>query len=222
MSAQKAKIILTLDEAMRRDLLFFNNPVLIQGLALTPVIAAAVSLRNGFILSIAAFILIIPTRLIGDLLIGHVAKNLRTMLYAIVSAVCYIPALYVLGLLFKTDVAGPGIYLPMLIVDGVVLSRSEIPAREGVLRALRNGFFTALGTSFVLILVGTVRELLAKGTVVIGKASSNAAAASGGGVLSIASTVAGGLILVALLSALVQWSGTAFKRARMGGIKTDE
>ena len=209
---KKAKATLTLDEAMRYNLILFNNPVLIQGLALTPVVAAAISLQVACILSFMAFVLIIPTRVAGDLLIGYVAKNLRPMVYALISSLCFIPALMLAELIFGQAVRGPENYLILLVADGIVLSRSEIPAREGIGKALANGFLTSLGFSVVLCLVGSLRELLSSGKI-WGYSLFEVVH------IPVASSVAGGLIIVALLSALLQWLGTLYKRLISGGIK---
>ena len=215
MKTERAKITLTLDEAMRRNLFFFSNPVLIQGLALTPVAAAAVSLKVAVMLSVVAFVLIIPTRLLGDLLIGLVAKNLRPLVYAVISAGCFIPALMLVSFLFGTDARGPENYLALLVVDGIVLSRSEIQVREGFGKALKNGFLTAFGFSMVLVLVGSLREILADGKIY-------GYTLTGRGAFPIASTIAGGFIVVALLSALLQWAGAVYKRAAIGGAKLED
>lgn len=215
MKREKAHITLTLDEAMRHDLILFNNPVLIQGLALTPVLAAAHTLKVALALCLTAFILIIPTRFIGDLLVGYVPRNLRPFVYAVISALCYIPAILLIDLLFGTEARGLENFLVLLVVDGIVLSRAEIPVREGALRALRNGFFTALGFAPVILLVGFLRELLTEGKVWGTALLKN-------GPLGIAGTAAGGLILVALLSALLQWAAAAYKRFKIGGSRAND
>ena len=210
--ARKSRTTLSLDEAMRHNLILFNNPVLIQGLALTPVVAAAVSLKTACILSVVAAILIVPTRVAGDLLIGYVAKNLRPMIYAILSSLCFVPALLLAELIFGLAVRGPENYLLLLVVDGIVLSRAEIPAREGIGRALGNGILTALGFSLVLCLVGSVRDLLSNGKIWDLTIHT-------GIQVPIASTVVGGLLITAMLSALLQWLGTVYKRFISGGVK---
>ena len=210
--AKKTRATLTLDEAMRHNLILFNNPVLIQGLALSPVVAAAVSLRSACILSVVSLVLIVPTRVAGDLLIGYVAKNLRPMVYALISSLCFIPALMLAELIFGQAVREPENYLLLLVTDGIVLSRSEIQAREGVGRALGNGVLTAVGFGLVLCLVGSIRDLLANGSlwgIVIYE----------GFRVPIATTVAGGLLITALLSALLQWLGAVYKRFISGGVK---
>ncbi|MEG2233870.1 MAG: Rnf-Nqr domain containing protein [Oscillospiraceae bacterium] len=205
-----SSLALPLDAAMRRDLIFFNNPVLMQGLALTPAIAASTTLKNAVVLSLAVLILITPVRVIGDLLYHSVPSRLRMMTYAIIAAALYIPAALVISMIFGPDAHRPGMFLPLLVVDGVMLSRAEIPSREGVGYAVRNGLMTSVGVSLVLIIVGALRELLGDGKLWENQIFANAP-------LKIAATVAGGFIIVALLSAAVQAIANRYKRARLGG-----
>jgi len=210
-----SRITSSVDETMSGDLLIFNNPVLMQGLALTPVVAAAITLKNAALLSIAAFVLIIPTRIIGELLIKRMPKPFRVFIYALVSALLYIPALMLLNYLFSpVEITGPGNFLPVLIVDAIVLSRAETSGQESFGRALINGLLTALAMTVVLLFVGLVRELLVSGTIWDNEIAPPE-------MLIAAGTVAGGLILVALMCAFIQWIGLSYKVTRVGGNKTD-
>lgn len=203
------RVSLPLNEAIKHDLVFFNNPVLIQGLALTPAIAAATTLNNAVIMSLAVFLLVVPTRIISEFLLTLLSKlpRIRAIVYVIVSALVYIPASFVLNRLFGASLADVGILLPLLFVDGIVISRAEIPARESFLKSLQNGIFTALGASIVLIILGAAREILGEGEILGYKLFD-------GPLLSAASTVAGGLIITALLAALFQAAAGAYKRER--------
>ncbi|MEG2083752.1 MAG: Rnf-Nqr domain containing protein, partial [Oscillospiraceae bacterium] len=74
-----------------------------------------------------------------------------------------LPALLILHLLFGSGAVGAGIYLPVFVADGIVLSRGEISSRESAALAFSNGFRTAIGLSGVLVIVGALRELLGEG-----------------------------------------------------------
>ncbi|MEG1558006.1 MAG: Rnf-Nqr domain containing protein [Oscillospiraceae bacterium] len=210
---KRTRLSLSFEEKLNRDLVLASNPVLIHGLALAPVIAASVSLKNALILSLAAFILIIPTRFIGDLFVGIVPFRLRPMFYSFISALLFIPTIIAVDRIFGVSVVAVGIYLPMLVVDNIVLSRAEIPSREGPLEALRNGILTSIGLSLVLIIVGAVREFLDTGKLY------GIELLKSGGPLAIAGTTAGGFILVALLAALFQYSINMYKRWRYKGAR---
>lgn len=206
----KQGLSLSLEEAMRRDLVFVNNPVLAQGLALTPVVAAASTLKNAMALIVMALLLITPVRTLGEALAKSAPGRLRVIIYALISGVMYIPALLITNAILGAGAVGAGIYLPALVVDGIVLSRSEIPAREGVGTALRNGFKTTLGLAAALIVSGALREALGEGKL-LGRVIFASAP------LPIEATVAGGFITAALLAALLQWGAALYKNSRTGG-----
>ena len=208
---RKTSIALPLDEAIRRDQIFLNNPVLIQGLALTPVVAAATSLKNAAVLSVVAILLITPVRLLGDLLYERVPVRLRAMTYAILAAVFFIPAAIIAQSLYGIDAYGPGMFVPLLVVDRIVLVRSEINSREGTPGAIRNGLTTSFGLAMVLLLCGALREFLGEGSLL------GYQILASGGFLGVMSTAAGGFILIALLSALMQSIVSAYRKARSGG-----
>ena len=207
---ERRGLSLSLEEAVRRDLIFLNNPVLMQGLALTPVVAAASTLRSAVVLFTMGLLLITPVRVLGDILAKRAPGRTRVMIYALISGVVYIPALLITNFFFGSGAAGAGIYLPALVVDGVVLSRSEIPAREGARTALINGLKTTLGLGAVLVVTGALRELLGSGRLYGREILSGAP-------LPIETTVAGGFITAALLAALLQWGAALYKRSRTGG-----
>lgn len=203
------RVSLPLNEAIKHDLIFFNNPILIQGLALTPAIAATTSLRNAVIMSLAVFMLVIPTRIISEALLTLLARlpRIRAVVYVVVSAAVYVPASFLLNGLFGTAIADVGILLPLLCVDGLVISRAEIPTRESFLKSLQNGFFTSVGASLVLIVLGAVREILGSGKLYGYPLFES-------GALGAAGTIAGGLIFTALFAALFQAAAGIYKRER--------
>ncbi len=202
----KARLAMNIDEYLRRDLIIFNNPVLIGGLAVTPVVAAATTLQNALALCVAVLILVVPTRVLGDLVSKRVPMWLRPMLYAFTGAVLYIPAHLAVTLLFGTPNVTLGMYLPLLAVDTIVLSRSEIKVREGVLTALRNGTLTSLGFALTACTFGAVREILSQGRIMGIKIIDSSP-------LKFAGTVGGGLILTAVAAALFQSMSAAYRNA---------
>jgi len=215
MSAKRSKLTQSPDEKFRRDTLVANNPVLVQGLALAPVIAAALTLKNALMLAAAGSMLMIPTRFFANLLAGSAPHRLRPMIYSITSALIYIPIAALILRYFALDAVAVGMYLPLLVVDSIVLSRSGMPEREKVFESLFNGVRTALGFSLVIAFVGALRELLAYNKlmgvpVVIGFR------------LALFGTTAGGFVIVAVLCALLQWIISAMKRLIYSEVKKND
>lgn len=200
------RLILSTGERLRKDLIFINNPVLVGGLALAPIIAAAVTLRNAAMLSVMVFVLLIPTRFIGNLLVGFVPQRLRAMVYALIASLLYLPGLMLLLCILDVRAANLGIYLPMLVVDSIIIARTEIPQRESIGESLKNGILTAFGFSLAVVVTGAIREILGFGRIWgIGILK--------GAPVPIASTTVGGFIVVALLAAMLQALSSVIKRA---------
>lgn len=205
--AGKNKVTTSLDERLRRDLVFVNNPVLVSGLALAPVVMAATNLRNGLILSLGVAILCTPVRFLGNLLIGYIPQRLRALVYSIIAAAIMIPCVYVETKVFGTNITSyVGLYLPLLAVDSIILSRTEIPGRESIPDVIINGILTTIGFGFAACIIGAVREIFSSGTL-LGNPLAGFV-----WTIPITGLACGGFIVTALLAAFWQYLVNNFKR----------
>lgn len=211
----RAGLSLSLDEAVERDMLLLNNPVLVQGLALTPAVAAAASVGDAAELCLMALLMITPARLLGNFIANRLPKHLRMPVLVLVSCIIYAPALFITNLLFAQSAMRTGIYLPLFAVDGIITSRLG-PEKEDVAASLRNGAVTTVGACAVFMLCGFIRELLGAGKISGRVVFENAPA-------PVFATVAGGLLVLALLAALLQALVLLYRRIREGSaVNTDE
>ena len=125
---------------IKRDRVFLNNPVVMQGLGLAPLVVAATSLKNAVILGVAVLLLLTPTRILAALLSRFSYFRFRGLTYAFSAALIYVGVRWCVGQLFPaTDIAPLGLYLPLLAADPIILKRYERPQRERVGTALRKG-----------------------------------------------------------------------------------
>ena len=147
------------------DHLWLNNPVMVRGLGLAPIVAAAVSGQNAWMLCAAAILLVTATRMLAVAICHLTGNRFRGVVYSYAAAIVYIPAYIILYNLFGADLSLLGIYLPMLVVEPAVIKRMESNDLETVGEAFRRGINNTIGICFSVLLVGVVRELLAEGTV---------------------------------------------------------
>ena len=147
------------------DHLWLNNPVMVRGLGLAPIVAAAVSGQNAWMLCAATILLITATRMLAVAICHLTGNRFRGVVYSYAAAIVYIPAYIILYNLFGADLSLLGIYLPMLVVEPAVIKRMESNDLETVGEAFRRGINNTIGICFSVLLVGVVRELLAEGTV---------------------------------------------------------
>lgn len=196
-----------MDRVARRDRIFLNNPVVMQGMGLAPLVVAATSGQNALMLSIAVLIMLTPTRVLAALLSRVSVYRFRALTYCLCSSICYIPAYFALRALFQTEMLQLGIFLPVLVVEPLIIKRYERPRRERASTAFKKGMRITAGYILVLMLIGCLREILAQGTcfnVPIPRLKFPP--------LPLAVLPAGGFILVAVLCAIWRGAVNAYKK----------
>jgi len=153
------------DETVRRRKVFLSNPVFIKGLALAPLVVAATSVKNGLLLCIAVLFLLTPTRFVTSLITRRMSMPLKTFFYPFVSAIVFAFVYYFMYKYLGTQVLMLGVYLPILIVDPLVVKNFEKTRKEEALYSIINGLRNTAGFAVACLIVSAVREFLAFGTV---------------------------------------------------------
>lgn len=195
MNQRKAELLLKEPERFaHHDRVFMNNPVVMLGMGLAPLVVMATNGRNALMLAAAVTLLLTPTRVLSSLLLRRVHNLLvRGMGYALTASVVYIAVYQILSLWFGTGLLSLGIYLPMLCVEPLLIYRFGSQP-ETLRKAVSKGLRVTGGYVVVLLMLGCLRELLTAGTVFgLGGAR--------GAVLPLASMPAGGFILLGVLCA---------------------
>lgn len=192
-----------LARSVHDDHLWLNNPVMVRGLGLAPVVAAAVSGQNAWMLCAAAALMITATRVLAVAVCHLTGNRWRGPIYAYAAALVYVPAYIILYNLFGTDLSLLGIYLPMLVVEPAVIKRMEAAELETLGEAFRRGINNTLGVCLSVLIVGCLRELLAEGTL-FGSAVFPVAP------LPLADQPGAGFILVGLIAAVWTAVGGAY------------
>ena len=194
----RAEAEAALDSKLIHDHIWLNNCVMVRGMGLAAVVAAANRLDNALMLAAAALLLITSTRVAAEAVLHLTGNRGRTLVYCLSAAVCYLPCYLVLYAVFGANLSVLGIYLPLLVVDPATIKRMEFDDLEPLGRALRLGLNNALGVASATLLVGALRELLAAGTL-LGRPILHRA------ILPVAGQIGGGFLVVGLLAAL--WNG---------------
>ena len=189
------------------DRVFLNNPVVMQGMGLAPLVVLATSGQNALMLAVAVALLLTPSRMLACLLSrlfplqeehpanAELEKKLlpRSILYSGSAAVVYLAAYPILNQLFGVSLLVLGIYLPMLVVEPLLTYRFG-RVQETMKKAVSKGIRITIGYGLLLLLLGCVREWLSAGTV-FGHVLSRP-------VLPMAGMPAGGFIVLGVLCAV--------------------
>lgn len=196
-----------MDRIAHRDRIFLNNPVVMQGMGLAPLVVAATTGRNALMLCLAVLIMLTPTRVIASVLSRVGYYRFRAFTYCIVSALTYIGAYYALRAVFDVEMLQLGIYLPMLVVEPLIIKRYERPQKERMSVAFKKGLRITCGYALILVIMGSLREVLALGSF-FGIPLEKLPWAP----LPIASLPAGGFILLGVVCAIWRSAVNAYKK----------
>ena len=189
------------------DRVFLNNPVVMQGMGLAPLVVLATTGKNALMLAVSVALLLTPSRMLACLLSRafplrdeqpapeELEKKLlpRGLIYSGSAAVVYLAVYPILNALFGVDLLALGIYLPMLVVEPLLIYRFG-RVQETMHKAVSKG---------LRITLGCVREWMALGTVFGLPLLSRP-------VLPMAGMPAGGFIVLGILCAI--WRALAQHR----------
>lgn len=197
------------------DRVFKNNPVVMQGMGLAPLVVLATTGRNALMLAMAVALLLTPSRVLACLLSRlfplrdeqpapeELEKKLlpRALVYSGSAAVVYLAAYPILNAVFGTELLTLGIYLPLLVVEPLLTYRFG-RVQESVYKAVSKGIRITVGYALILLILGCLREWLALGSVF--------GMPLGRPVLPMAGMPAGGFIVLGVVCAV--WRALARKQ----------
>ncbi len=142
-----------------------ENPILISGLSLGPVVAISQSLKAGVSLSVAFAIIIVPVLVLFAVNPIKIPKSLRVILCALLSSLFFIPAFWFAKNIFPEVSDKVGVFLPLMVVNPIITAHSGEAVRTKIpLRSFFDGLITTVGFSLVMIVVSAIREIFGKGS----------------------------------------------------------
>ena len=145
-----------------------ENPILVLLLGLCSALAITNNFEDSYIMGICVTIILTFSNITVSLIKKYVTKNVEIPVYILVISTF----VTVLELLLKRYVNSLyqilGIYLPLIVVNCIVLGRAlSVASKEKVSESIKDGIGIGLGYTLTLMIVGFVRELLGNGTITI-------------------------------------------------------
>lgn len=154
---------------MKKDFiegLWKNHPLMRQLLGMCSTLAITTTVINGISMGLGVTFVLICTSFFVSLIAKFVPDQVRIAVYAAIIATF----VTIVDIFFKanfpkiSEALGP--YVPLIIVNCIVLGRAEAFACKNPIRAsVADAFGMGLGYTWVLLLLGTIRELLGNGTI---------------------------------------------------------
>lgn len=141
-----------------------ENPTFVLLLGMCPTLGTTSSAMNGLSMGLATMFVLICSNVVISAVKNLVPDMVRIPAYIVIIATfvtvvqfcmeAYVPALY----------ASLGLYIPLIVVNCIVLGRAEsFAAKNGVVASAFDGIGIGLGFTVALTILGVFRELLGTG-----------------------------------------------------------
>lgn len=145
-----------------------ENQRLVLFLGLCPLIAVSNSIVKGLGLSIATMFVLLFSNITISLIKKRVSGIVKIPIFIIIIATfTTIIELFMKVLTYELYIL-LGIFVPLIIVNGLILNRAEIFAcKNSVIKSAFDGLIFGIGFSAVLITLSAVREVLSVGKIFI-------------------------------------------------------
>ncbi len=143
-----------------------ENPVLIQLLGLCPTLAVTNSAINGLAMGLATTFVLLMSSILISLIRNIIPAQVRIASYIVVIAT-FVTVVDKYLAAYTPDISKAlGAFIPLIVVNCLILGRQEaFSSKNNVGRSILDGLGMGIGFTWVLVLLGAVRELLGEGAV---------------------------------------------------------
>ncbi|MDR1226671.1 MAG: electron transport complex subunit E [Prevotellaceae bacterium] len=146
--------------------IFKENPTFVLMLGMCPTLATTTSAINGIGMGAATLAVLIMSNLAISLIAQYIPAKVRIPSYIVVIA-AFVSMIDLLMQAYVPDLhATLGIFIPLIVVNCIVLGRAEaFASTNGALASALDGFSIGLGFTLSLGTIGAIRELLGSGAI---------------------------------------------------------
>lgn len=142
-----------------------ENPVLVLLLGTCPTLATSTQAKNAIGMGLAATVVLMCSNIAISALRKIIPDKVRIPSYVVVIA-GFVTVVQMLVKAYAPALdASLGIYLPLIVVNCIILGRAEMFAsKNGVVDSALDGIGMGLGFTLALLLMATIREIFGSGT----------------------------------------------------------
>ena len=145
--------------------LLTKNPVTVQLLGMCSTLAITTSLFNGIGMGLAVTAILICSNILISALRNFIPNQIRIAAYITIIAGFVTIVDLALQAFIPALSASLGVFIPLIVVNCIVLGRAEAFASKNTVAASAvDGLCQGIGYTAALIVVCVIRELLGKGT----------------------------------------------------------
>jgi len=146
--------------------LWEKNPIFRLVLGMCPTLAVTNMAINGLVMGLATLFVLLCSAFFVSLIRKIVPNKVRIPVFIVIIATFVTIADYALAASVPPIHKVLGIYVPLIVVNCIILGRMEaFASRYSLLRSLSDAFGSGIGFTVGLIILGGVRELFGFGSI---------------------------------------------------------
>ncbi len=146
-----------------------QNTGVVQLLGLCPLLAVSNSVVNGVSLGLATALVMALSGAAISPIRSYVPNEIRIPVYILIIAVLVTVVQYSMNAYMYGLYVVLGIFIPLIVTNCIVLARVEaFASKNPVLPSALDGFAMGMGLTAVLAVLGGMREIIGKGTLLSG------------------------------------------------------
>ncbi|MBE5753783.1 MAG: electron transport complex subunit E [Clostridiales bacterium] len=148
------------------DGILTNNPTLKLVLGTCPTLALTTMAMNGVYMGLAVTFVLICSNVIISLLRKVIPNQVRIPAFVLIIATFVTILRIVMDKLLPDLYESLGLYLPLIVVNCIILARAEsFASKNGIIASAADGLFMGIGFALALTTMGAFREILGAGKI---------------------------------------------------------
>jgi len=141
-----------------------ENPVFVLLLGLCPTLAVTSSAFNGLGMGLATTFVLLGSNTVVGIIKKLIPNKVRIPAFIVIIASFVTIVELVMQAYLPSLFEALGIFIPLIVVNCLVLGRAEgFASKQSLLSAVIDGLGMGLGFTFALFLLGSIREILGAG-----------------------------------------------------------
>lgn len=148
------------------DGIIYKNPIIVQLLGMCSALAVSTSVINGLGMGASVTVVLVFSNVIISLLRNVIPNQIRIASYIVVIAGLVTVVDMVLKAYIPSLSASLGLFIPLIVVNCIILARAEsFASKNPVLASAADGLAMGIGYTAAMVVVSAIREIIGNGTI---------------------------------------------------------
>lgn len=148
--------------------IYKENPIFVLLLGLCPALAVTTNFESAYLMGLSVLFVLLVSNFLLSLFRKWIPKSVRTPVSILVIATMVTILEIILMRHVPKVYASFGIYLPLIVVNCIVLGRAlHVAAHEKVSKSICDAIGIGLGYTIALMVLGAIREILGNNTITV-------------------------------------------------------